>query len=87
MLYHCNCNDRKIYVKFGAALKSEAESNEKHGVWDPMLELTITSSFVHSRVYSNTFTMGNPIPESTLKSTLSPSQGLWIWPQMKEFDL
>ncbi len=45
---------------------SEAESQEKHGVWDPMPELTITSPYVHSRVDSNTFTMGNPIPESTL---------------------
>jgi hypothetical protein len=44
----------------------EAESKEKHGVWDPVPELTITSPFVHFRVYSNTFTMGNPKPESTL---------------------
>jgi hypothetical protein len=51
-----------------------------------MPELTITSPFVHSRVDSNTFTMGNPVPESTLKpyarvdiitleSTSSPNQG------------
>jgi hypothetical protein len=54
----------------------EAESKEKHGVWDPMPELIITSPYVHSRVFSNTFTMGigqpyarvdlNPMPESTL---------------------
>jgi hypothetical protein len=54
----------------------EAESNEKHGVWGPMPELTIPSPYVHSRVNSNTFTMGNPMPESTL----FPSQGLWNWP-------
>ncbi len=38
---------------------SEAESKEKDTVllWDPMPQLTITS---------NTFTMGNPMPESTL---------------------
>jgi hypothetical protein len=36
------------------------------GVWDPMPELTITSPYVHSRFDSNTFTMGNPVPESTL---------------------
>ncbi len=30
------------------------------------------------RVDSNTFTMGNPMPESTL----SPSQGLCIWPRL-----
>jgi hypothetical protein len=41
---------------------SEAESKEKHGVWDPVPELTITS------------------PESTL----SPSQGLWVWPSILE---
>jgi hypothetical protein len=35
-----------------------AESKEKHGVWDPIPELTITSPCVHSRVESNIFTMG-----------------------------
>jgi hypothetical protein len=33
---------------------------------DPMPELTITSPYVHSGVDSNTFTMGNPMPDSTL---------------------
>ncbi len=41
-----------------------------------MPELTKTSPYVHSRVDSNTFTMDNPMPESTL----SHSQRLWIWP-------
>jgi hypothetical protein len=45
----------------------EAESKEKHEVLDPMPELTIASPYVHSRVDSNTFIMGNPMPESTLK--------------------
>jgi hypothetical protein len=43
-----------------------------------MPELTtvyITSPYVDSRVDSNTFTMGNPTPESTL----SPSLGRRIW--------
>ncbi len=31
---------------------------EKHGVWDPMPELTISSPHFHSRVDSNTFAMG-----------------------------
>jgi hypothetical protein len=53
----------------------KAEYKEKHCEWDPIPELTITSPHVQSRVDSNTFTMGNPMPESTL----SPSQGLWIW--------
>jgi hypothetical protein len=44
---------------------TEAESKEKHGVWDPMPKLTITSPYVDSRVDSNTFTMGSPMPEST----------------------
>ncbi len=44
----------------------EAESKEKHGVWDPLPELTITSPFVDSRADSNTYTMGKPMPESTL---------------------
>ncbi len=42
---------------------SEAESKEKQGVWDPMPELTIISPYVNSRVDSNTFNMGNPMPE------------------------
>jgi hypothetical protein len=45
---------------------AEAKSKEEHGVWDPMLELTITSPYVHFRVDSNTLTMGNPMAESTL---------------------
>jgi hypothetical protein len=48
---------------------AEAESKEKHSVWDrdSMSELAISSSYVcpDSRVDSNTFTMGNPMPEST----------------------
>ncbi len=64
-----------IHIIKKSQKRLEAESKEKHGVWDPTL--TITSPYVHSRVDSNTFSMANPImPESTL----SPSQGLWIWP-------
>ncbi len=66
--------------------KSEAESKEKHCVWDPMPELTITSPYVQSRVNSNTFTISNPMPlwvdlNPMPESTLYPSKGLWIWPQ------
>ncbi len=39
----------------------EAESKEKRGVWDLMPDLTITSPYVHSRVDSNTFIMGNRV--------------------------
>ncbi len=38
----------------------------KLNVWDPMPELTITSPYVHSRVNSSTFNLGNPMPEWTL---------------------
>jgi hypothetical protein len=37
-------------------------------VWDPMPELIINSPYVHSRIDSNTLTMGNPMPESTFAS-------------------
>jgi hypothetical protein len=40
----------------------EAESKEKHGVWNPMPELTITSPYVRSRVNCSTFTMVDPMP-------------------------
>jgi hypothetical protein len=50
----------------GSAVSKEAESTEKHGGWDPMPEFTITSPYVDSSVDSNTFTTGNPMPESTL---------------------
>ncbi len=69
---------------------AEAESKEKHGVLDPMPEFTIASPYIHSRVNSNTFTMGNPdnpMPESTLtlcQGRLYPPVrefgfALWIW--------
>ncbi len=69
-------------TKGAAGMESEAESKEKHFVLDPMPEPTITSSYFQSRVDSNTFIIGNPIPESTF----SPSQGLWIWPLGKELE-
>ncbi len=40
----------------------------------------ITSPYVHSRVDSNTFTMGNPMPESTL--TLCQSR---LYPSVRDF--
>ncbi len=61
---------------------------EKYGVWDPMPELTLTSSYVHSRVNSNTFTMSNPTVYARVdrypmpELTFSPSQGIWIWPEI-----
>jgi hypothetical protein len=67
---------RVFYICSHTHYAPEAESKEKHGVWDPMQELIITSPYVHSRVDSNTFTMGNHMPESTLYH----SQGVWIWP-------
>jgi hypothetical protein len=55
------------------AEKSIAESKEKHGVWNPMPELTITSPYVHS-ITSN---MGQPYAIVDL----SRGQGIRIWPQ------
>jgi hypothetical protein len=45
-----------------------------------MPEVTITSPYVHSRVDS--IYHGQPCAQSrpSPESTLSPSQGLWIWP-------
>ncbi len=52
-----------------------------------MPEWTIISPYDHSRVESSRFTTGNPMPcrvdhSPMPKSTLSPSQGLRIWPQV-----
>jgi hypothetical protein len=47
---------------------------------DPGTELIITSPCVHSRVDSNTFTMGNPVPESTL--TLCQCR---LYPPVRDF--
>jgi hypothetical protein len=58
----------------------EVESKEKHDAWEAMQELTVTSPYVHSRVDSNTFTMGNPMPESTL--TLFQSR---LYPPVRDF--
>ncbi len=68
----------------------EAESKEKHGVWDPMPVLTITTSpYVHCRVQS---TLPTHLPWAWVtlcqslylnlmpESILFPSQGLGIWP-------
>ncbi len=62
----------------------DAESKEKHGVWDPYVgvdhNLTLNpfqSQLQH--IYHGQFYVKvdlNSMPESTL----SPSQRLWIWP-------
>ncbi len=72
-----------VYYNYAASCVSscEAESREKHGVWDSMPELTITSPYVHSRDDSLTFAMGNPLPESTLTPCRVDFIPLWIWPQ------
>ncbi len=54
---------------------------EKHGVWDPMPKLTVTSLFMSTPESTPTyFTMGNPIPESIL--TLCQSQ---FYPPLRDF--
>ncbi len=60
--------------------KPEAESKEKHGVWDPTPEMTITSPYVDSRVDSNIFTIDNPRRESTLTQCQSR-----LYPQVRDF--
>jgi hypothetical protein len=79
VLSKCFCWVRFTYNN--STLQSpEAESKEKHCVWEPMPELNITSPYVHSRVDSITFTMGNPMPESTL--TLCQSR---LYPTVWDF--
>jgi hypothetical protein len=59
--YHLQC------VMSKTVLGQWAESKENHSVWDPyMPELTITSPYFHCKADYNTFSMGNPMPESTL---------------------
>jgi hypothetical protein len=43
---------KEIEMFYSIKRLPEAQSEEKHGVWDPMPELTITSPYVHSRVDS-----------------------------------
>ncbi len=69
--------------RFDAVLKekmlrryTEAESKEKHGVWDSMPELTITSPSVLSKGDTNTLTWAT-LCQGRL---YPPSQGLRIWP-------
>jgi hypothetical protein len=57
-------------------LKRPNLMNIVHGTLCRSWLYCISSPYVHSRVDYNTFTMGKPMPESTL----SPSQGLRIWP-------
>jgi hypothetical protein len=59
--------------------QSEAESKEKQRVWDPRPELTITSTYVDS--YTCTMDNHDRVGLNHMsESTLSPSQGLRIWP-------
>ncbi len=57
----------KIRSAYWRVPSTEAESKEKHGVWDPYagVDCNLTSPYIHSRAESNTFTMGNPMPDST----------------------
>ncbi len=73
---------QKQEVLFGDFLRPNPKKNMV--IWDPRQKLTIASPYVHSRVDTNTFTMGNqPCARVDLNPmselTLSPSQGLCIW--------
>ncbi len=61
---------------------SEAESKEKHGVWDPMPGFTITSPYVHSRVDSNIY----PV-QPYARVDLNPSARVDFIPQSRTLDL
>ncbi len=76
-----------IEKDFFLYLIPEAEYKEKHGVcMGPyrMPELTITSPYVHSRVDSIHIYHGQPYSRVDFNPrpewTISPSQGLRIWP-------
>ncbi len=47
--------DKSVFLRGKWRKSTAAESKEKHGVEDPMSELTITSPYVDSRVDSNKF--------------------------------
>jgi hypothetical protein len=62
----------------------EAESKEKHGVWDPMPELTIpylisTTESTPTHLPLATLCQSRPSPYARVDFTVSPSQGLKIW--------
>jgi hypothetical protein len=59
------------------AFEAEAESKEKHGVWDPYAgaELTITSPYVHSRVDYKTFTHTLDIGQPYARVDFIPQSG------------
>jgi hypothetical protein len=85
--YQINATQRRTAgVKVTALLtdKPEAESKEKHCVWDPMTELTLTSPYAHSSPESTPthlpWALGNPRPESTL--TLCQSR---LYPPVRDF--
>ena len=61
----CSAGQRSIRLTHASEQRPNPKKNMVYGT--PMTELTITSRYVHSRVESNTFTMGKPMPESTLK--------------------
>jgi hypothetical protein len=63
---------------------TETVFKKKHGVWDPMPELTITSPYVDLQSRLQHMYQGQPYGRVDIdpmsESTLSPSQGLRIWP-------
>jgi hypothetical protein len=70
----------------GGGAGNQRPNQKKNMVYrkDPMPELTLTSSYVHSRVDSITFTTGNPMPESTLSPILYFGFGLRVLVQNRE---
>ncbi len=61
--------------------RAKVESKEQHGVWDPMTTPeSIPTHLPRGQPYAKVDL--NPMPEATL----SPSQGLSIWPQLNRSD-
>ncbi len=89
-----NFSTPRFFVVFGLVCGEWwAESRGRiHGVWDPIyagVDCNLrTSPYVHSRVDSNTFIIGNPMPESALtlyaRVDFIPRQVLWIWPPVQQ---
>jgi hypothetical protein len=55
---------------------SKAESKEKHGVWDPMSKLTITSSYVQHIYHGQPYSRVDFIPQSGTSDLASVHHGL-----------
>jgi hypothetical protein len=78
------CKCMRLIIPYNVG-KAEAESKEKHCVWEsgPYARVDFNLTLCPlQRVDSNTFTMGNPMPEATL--TLCQSR---LYPPVRDLGL